>query len=144
MVGAHEQIKLPDPNAGIGPENRFYSLKEALACPDPGAVRELYLHNQQLSEFPMEILKFTDLSKLELGYNQLSTLPDELARLTGLRELGLSYNRFSVAPNAVFMMQRLSKLSITGNPLTKDTKRILEKELDGKLYPQNSRGKAEW
>lgn len=122
----------------------FYSLEEALACPDPNQVEQLFLNGKQLKTFPMEVLKFTNLTKLELGDNQLSQLPPQLASLHQLKVLGLSMNQFVTFPEVVWVMPNLARVDIKGNQFPKNVQKSLQKDHAQKLFPKDDKGKVNW
>lgn len=88
-------------------EKVFTSLTEALKTPDQ--VTALDLHFQGLTKFPLEILQFRNLRKLNLSLNFLEEIPAEIDQLQQLEELDLSGNQFfSTKPP----YSRLSKLRV--------------------------------
>lgn len=127
-----------------GTTTKFYSLEDALAAPDPGHVRALYLNGKGLVSFPPEILKFSQLEILELGGNQLSSIPVDINRLSHLHVLGLSMNRFTAIPPEVLAMPSLRHVNISRNQLDKRQQKALEKEFAVKLHPKDSRGRVVW
>lgn len=120
------------------------SLEEVRACREPSRVVEVYLKGEGLNAFPMEILQFTQLTKLNLGSNQLTDIPWELKSLTKLQMLWLDGNQFSNPPAAVFVMPNLQYISLSKNPLDKRTKKSLEKFFGDKLIPRDIKWNVEW
>ncbi len=57
----------------------YTNLEEALK--EPEKVYNLDLSKKKLNEFPMEILKFTNLRSLKLYKNRIDSIPDEISQL---------------------------------------------------------------
>ncbi|CAK7895213.1 hypothetical protein CAAN1_10S01838 [[Candida] anglica] len=84
------------------------------------SLRYLDLHNNNLTEFPIEILDFKGLEILDLSNNSIWALPSqELIQLENLRALSLKENKLKVLPAAIGHLPNLNVLEISGNPLIK-------------------------
>lgn len=79
--------------SSIAQNGRFNSLEEA--SENPSQVVELTLYNKSYPQFPMEILKMTNLQKLSILFCKLENLPDEIGQLTKLEELVIGNNNIS-------------------------------------------------
>src|SRR4051794_16698116 len=55
-------------------------------------LRDLWLHNNDLTTLPAEVGQLSALTELRLGNNQLTTLPAELGELSFLTRLHLQNN----------------------------------------------------
>lgn len=74
--------------------------------------------SQNLTEFPLEILKLADsLEILDLSNNQLSSLPPEFAQLKKLRIAFFNNNQFDEFPNVLAACPNLSMISFNGNKI---------------------------
>lgn len=133
----------PDPNQPP-PVTRtcHQSLEDALVSPDE--VLELYLVGENLTSFPMEVLKLKNLQKLELRDNQISAIPDEIAQLTQLKHLGLHGNQLSDLPATVWTMKNLTYLDVSGNPFTQRKRHQLRRAHENVLQPKDEKGKVIW
>ena len=81
-------------------------------------IKELYLHNNQLTELPREIGNLTQLTCLYLYDNQLTQLPREIGNLTQLTELDLFDNELTQLPREIGQLTQLTHLSLFNNQLT--------------------------
>jgi hypothetical protein len=88
-----------------------------LAMKDPKAVRRVSLVNNNLSVFPSDILKLTNLLFLDLEQNQIQTLPGEIDGLTKLEELYLLGNRIQRLPSNLGNLKKLRILGLAYNQL---------------------------
>jgi TonB family protein len=122
----------------------FYSLKDALASPDPSSVVELYLNGKNLTAFPKEILKFPNLILLELGDNKLTRIPAEITSLTALRLLGLQMNRLNSLPADLWEMPSLKGVNLKNNAFSKSYQKSLLKDHAQKIFPKDDKGKVVW
>lgn len=73
--------------------------------------------DQNLLEFPRDILKKKNLTTLFLSGNQLSELPDELETLDKLSTLYLNRNQFREFPMVINRLPRLTELYFSDNQL---------------------------
>ncbi len=129
----------PPAKAGV-----FYSLEDALACPDPSSVKELYLNGQDLNAFPKEILKFSNLIDLELGDNELTRIPSEITSLAKLQFLGLQMNRLNSLPADLWRMPSLKGVNLKDNAFPKSYQKSLLKSHEDKIFPKDDKGKVIW
>ncbi len=74
-------------------KNEFDDLEEAKLTPD--VVFRLNLVSKGLTDFPDEILKFPNLSYLDLSNNQINKLPADILKLKFLTSIKLSHNPIS-------------------------------------------------
>ena len=81
-------------------------------------IKELYLHNNELTQLPREIGQLTQLTHLYLSYNQLTELPREIGNLTQLTNLDLSNNKLTQLPNEIGNLTQLTQLYLYNNQLT--------------------------
>lgn len=93
----------------------FKSLTQALAHETLSQVTTLSLENQNLSELPAEIGKFTNLKVLNLENNNLYELPEEIGLLKNLTSLDLSNNHLTNLPFSMRHLTNLMKLTFSRN-----------------------------
>lgn len=86
-------IFVKNKTSSIDEMKEFKNLDKANEAPD--LVYFLNLSNQNLNNFPMDILKFNNLKFLDLSNNNISELPLELRKLTNLQVIKLSENPIS-------------------------------------------------
>ena len=80
-------------------------------------VKELYLHNNQLTRTPDSIGKLPGLTRLYLENNHLITLPDSIGQLASLDYLNLSKNQLTELPDSIGQLPRLLWLDLQHNQL---------------------------
>ena len=92
-------------------------------------MRELWLHNNQLTEISSEIGHLQNLEKLWLVYNQIDSLPPEIGDLHNLRELDLRDNHLTHLPRELGQVTQLaddnSYLRLSGNPLISPPEEVI-------------------
>ena len=82
-------------------------------------ITELDLSRMGLTQIPDDIFDgFTNLEKLNLGYNQLIELPESIGNLTNLEELGLDKNQLTELPESIGNLTNLKWLWLPENQLT--------------------------
>jgi len=97
-------------------------------------LRELYLYNNQLTAFPSEIGNLTALEYLALYSNQLTDLPSEIGDLTALQYLGLNNNQLTALPSAIGNLTALRSLYLDSNQLTAVPSEIADLSALEELY----------
>lgn len=92
----------------------------------------LYLSNNEITDLPKDIWQCFRLQILNLTNNKLKTLPEGMDKCTGLKQLLLSENDLqSLPPSEKFLeCQLLQEIYIRNNPIPKEEKNKLKKELD--------------
>jgi len=93
----------------------YTNLETALKSPEK--VYHLDLSKQKLEEFPMDIVKFTNLRTLNLFKNKIKTVPDEIARLKNLRELNIGHNKLTAFGNGICELTELQRLVLNQNKI---------------------------
>lgn len=73
-----------------------YSIEEALQNKD--SVTNLILKKQKLQKFPLEILNFKNLERLDISRNYIKELPTEISQLKRLHYLNAAQNLLSSLP----------------------------------------------
>lgn len=96
-------------------QKEFILLSEALK--EPRKVYRLNLSNQELSNFPLEIINMLNLETLNLNNNHLMKIPVEIAKLNNLKELNLSSNLLENLPTEISKLIRLEVLQLNDNRL---------------------------
>ena len=98
---------------------QFTSLKEALKCPNPNKVYELYSKNDiyGVKSLPKEILKFKNLQVLIIEGSDIQTIPSEIGKLKNLEVLTLNYTHIVALPATIGALQRLKNLDLSNNKL---------------------------
>jgi Leucine-rich repeat (LRR) protein len=94
-------------------KKEFTALEQALK--DPDAVYRLDLSYSGLTDFPREILLFTNLQSLNLSNNGIAEIPPEITRLTRLQRLNLSTNGLKRLPAEISSLKYLKWLDVTQN-----------------------------
>ncbi|MFN8397698.1 MAG: TonB family protein [Bacteroidia bacterium] len=122
-------------------EGVFYSLDSAMA--QSGRVTHLFLDNQNLDHFPMEVLGFPELRVLELGGNHIKELPDEIVFLPSLEYLGLGDNELMDLPRMIWTLPSLRSIFLRGNAIPVKTQRTLEQSHGGQIEPK-ALGRVVW
>jgi hypothetical protein len=79
---------------------------------------EVTLIGCNLSKFPMEIFKLSNLEYLYLQENKINNLPNEIGLLKKLKELNLENNEITSIPSEIGMLTNLEYLNISDNELT--------------------------
>lgn len=97
----------------LSKQKEFTSLDEALK--DPAKVYRLDLSHNGLAEFPMEIVKFTNLQSLNLSNNGIEQVPSDIGRLTKLQKLNLSTNGLKKLPVEIASLKHLKMLDVSQN-----------------------------
>src|SRR5262245_11414911 len=64
-------------------------------------IRTLNVSNNRLSGFPIGLLRFAELTKLDVGANPISELPDKIATLGKLRSLTLAFTHLPTVPSSL-------------------------------------------
>jgi Leucine-rich repeat (LRR) protein len=67
----------------------------------PQQVTSIVLSNQELTEVPEWLVRYTKLRQLDLSYNQLTSLPQWLDEFDQLEELKLNANQLTLLPKVV-------------------------------------------
>ena len=70
-----------------------------------------------IDEFPSELLKFTNLRKLDLSSNRLSDISPEICKLLNLEELNLSDNGFVKFPNSLHCLKNLKTIDLSSTQI---------------------------
>lgn len=94
----------------------YTSIEEALKSPKE--VYVLKLSRNKLTEFPAEILQFTNLNVLDLSKNRISNIPDQIGTLTHLQRLDLGKNKLDYFPLGITDLVNLKKLILNQNYIT--------------------------
>lgn len=87
-------------------------------------VSKLDLSNQNLKDFPLEILELKNLKKLNLSGNQLSAVPKEIEKLNYLQVLDLSNNRINNFQAKICSLKNLKVLNLNNNLIKTIPKQI--------------------
>lgn len=102
----------------------FTSIEEALS--NPAMVTNLALRNQELTEFPKEILDLPNLFNLNLDNNAITKIPEEISKLTKLRILSLNFNQIKNIPENIRDLSSLREFSINHNQIEGFPRVVLE------------------
>jgi leucine-rich repeat protein SHOC2 len=70
-------------------------------------------------EFPLTILKLTQLLELDLSRNQLDVVPEKIHELSILNVLNLEQNQLTKIPLTIQKMKQLHQLDLSSNRLDK-------------------------
>lgn len=106
---AFSQITVPDSTF------IYTNLEEALK--EPEKVYNLDLSKKKIQDFPMEVLKFTNLRSLKLYKNRIDSIPDEISQLKNLRELNVGLNDLTKFNKAICELTNLEKLVLNQNEI---------------------------
>jgi Leucine-rich repeat (LRR) protein len=97
----------------------FNSIKEALV--NPTIVKSLDLSDQKLTQLPADILKLTNLEKIDIGSNpdlDLVQTFDVLKQIGSLKVLWLTDGKIKAIPNNISQLKTLEELWLDDNELT--------------------------
>ncbi|MBS1651799.1 MAG: leucine-rich repeat domain-containing protein [Bacteroidetes bacterium] len=81
-------------------------------------VIKLVLRKKKLKEFPLSILRLTNLQYLDLSKNNIKEIPDSISQLKNLQVLILSKNNLVALPATIGSLQNLKILNVNQNNLT--------------------------
>lgn len=98
---------------GLAQRDKVYTSLEEVT--DPDSVYVLELKRAGLREFPMRILEFRNLEKLDLSRNKMVKLPVEIGRLKNLVYLNLNHNRLDSIPKEIGQLAKLETLILSRN-----------------------------
>lgn len=101
------QVDVPDSNF------IYTDLQQALQ--EPEKVYHLDLSKKKLEEFPMDILKLTNLRTLKLAKNKIKSVPEEIQQLTHLVELDVSNNKLKEFGKGICQLLTLERLILNQN-----------------------------
>ena len=82
-----------------------------------GKVVKLYLSNNNMETFPVEITKLSALKVLRLNGNNIKSFPEEIAKLGALEELKLNSNKVKSFPEEIASLKALRTLILSENDL---------------------------
>lgn len=99
--------------ASFAQRNRVYTSLDEVVCPD--SVFELNLKRAGLREFPVRILEFRNLEKLDMSRNKMIKLPVEINCLKNLIYLNLNHNRLDSVPKELGQLEKLETLILSRN-----------------------------
>ncbi|MCP4131277.1 MAG: hypothetical protein GY754_09875 [bacterium] len=107
-------------------------LKEALKQPKnseelniEGWANYLKRTQNQVSEFPKEILKYPNLKALRISTAGFTSIPPEIEQLKDLREINLDYNyRLAGLPDELFTIEKLEKVSFKYSVLPREYNQV--------------------
>jgi len=97
----------------------FNSIKEALV--NPTIVKSLNLSDQKLSSLPADIIKLTNLEKIDMGENpdlDLVQAFNVLKQISSLKILWLDEGKIRKIPDNISLLNNLEELSLSENELT--------------------------
>ena len=95
--------------------DKIYTSLEGIENPD--SVFVLELKHEGLKEFPIQILEFQNLEKLDLSRNKIAELPLEITRLKNLIYLNLNHNRLDSIPKEIGQLENLKILILSRNKI---------------------------
>ncbi len=105
----------------------YVSIKEANA--EPENVEILDLTGQELSDFPKDILKYTNLKELTLTNLGLTDLPEALGNLQYLQRINLDGNDLTRLPTSLKNLKCLKTIFVRGNFIDCDYLLSLQRNL---------------
>jgi len=95
-------------------------------------------YNYGLKEIPLNILKLTSLTQLELNNNDIVVVPPVIQNLSKLQILNLDTNNIKELPNKIFYLSNLKRLSIVKNNIEVIPPEIQKLSLLEGLYLNNN------
>lgn len=105
----------------------YKSLKKALK--HKSQVKILHLHDKQLKEFPIEILKLKELKILSLYKNELTEIPSSIDQLKNLERLELMKNNLSSLPESMVNLKKLKKINLAYNGMSEQDVEFIKEAL---------------
>jgi Leucine-rich repeat (LRR) protein len=101
----------------------FTSVESSLK--EPSKVLKVNLSYNGLTDFPLEVLRCTNVRVLDVSNNGLTTLPDEIATLPNLQKLVIATNGFRKVPACIEKIKSLKVLDLSQNQIPfKDLERL--------------------
>jgi len=94
------------------------------------SLKELSLRENRLNSLPDSFGLLKKLEILDLRVNQLNWLPESFAQLKSLVHLNLESNNFTSIPPQLWGLDSLKELILLYNPLTKEDREMLARDLD--------------
>jgi len=94
----------------------FSSIAEAKKYPH--CVKLFYLREREYLNFPIEVIKFTEVEDLDLAFNKIDTLPKEIKALRRLKYLNLSHCSLSYISPAIGTLDSLEELGLVYTKIT--------------------------
>lgn len=94
------------------------------------SLKELSLRENSLNSLPDSFGQLKKLEILNLRVNQLNWLPESLAQLKNLVHLNLESNNFTSIPPQLWGLESLKELILLYNPLIKEDREMLERNMD--------------
>jgi internalin A len=83
----------------------------------PSSLQFLDFSDRDIDTLPFNIIKFPNLTVINLSNNRLISIPLEITQLTGLISLDLSNNRISTLPVEISNLRKLEYLDLKENPI---------------------------
>ncbi|RKR14799.1 leucine rich repeat (LRR) protein [Maribacter vaceletii] len=87
-------------------------------------ISKLDLSNQNLTQFPLEIVNLKNLKKLNLSGNKIKHIPKEIERLKNLEQLDLSKNLINNFYSKICSLKKLKVLNLNNNQIKTIPKQI--------------------
>jgi hypothetical protein len=87
-------------------------------------MKNLILHNLNISDLPKEIGLLSNLQKLDLSHNKIVNLPKEIGLLSNLQILDLNHNKIVNLPKEIGDLSDLKELNLGSNNIVNLPKEI--------------------
>ena len=87
------------------------------SCKSPWNLEKLWLTGNDLKDFPIELIKLSNLDFLSLSGNKIRDIPTQVRQLEKLKFLGLSDNLIVDAEAVLLLLPQLQGVGLSGNPL---------------------------
>ncbi len=130
FLEAHSEYKIN----GFITENTYLELQKFTVSEIPKSIvilKEIdYFRwsDNQITIFPVEVLRFNNLSELFLQGNNISFIPIGITQLKNLKILGLNHNQLTKLPEKIGELYNLSELFLECNQLIELPKDMIELE----------------
>ncbi|MGB0983813.1 MAG: leucine-rich repeat domain-containing protein [Saprospiraceae bacterium] len=93
------------------------------------SLEELYLENNEVVNFPEELLGMPNIRVVNLAYNQLKRLPNSIGQMTNLEVIDVNHNQLKYLPYEMAYLTNLKEVHLTLNPFQPRFKEVVELDL---------------
>ena len=93
-------------------------------------LREIHIHQTELSKIPLFITELKNLDNLCLGGNKIKEIPQQIKNLDKLRRINLSNNKLKKFPLEILPLAKLKELRLNKNTITNLQKETLKLSKD--------------
>lgn len=92
-------------------------------------LKSLSLTGKKLTVFPIQVLKMSNLERLDLNNNQINSLPHDMSMLNQLKIFNLTGNNISKIDPEIKFPPNLTDLLLAGNKIDQKSQEFIRKQL---------------